>query len=222
MCIRDSSTTLNIRALSLDDNYVDFLNMSWLMFKDGTKKKLYFSSCFAENDSVICSARSTKKIFIVKIHLENEWKIDILYRMDPHYTLNNLRISPTSYLSDKFFAIILQLNNVPERLPFLSHDKKWPLISIYKLNKETKKGEIYGVLFWEDLNLEGTGSIFYLKDVLMLQDPSGKVKCVLSCVMSSNKEPTYPTRLRIFEFEISTYRIKYNLSSLRYLSLIHI
>lgn len=210
------STAINLRSLSIDDNQMDFINMQWLTFVDGTKKKIYFTFCKSKKGEVICTGRTTKKLFIIRIFLEIDWKIEILYRMNPHYTLPSISSYPVSYLHDEFMAIVFQTLNVVDRMQSLANDKKWPLINLYRMKQESKEGVIYGVLFWEDFLSEDIGNIFIIKDVLLLKDPLGNVKMVVNTLTSTSDNPDSPNRLRIYEFEISTFRIRYDLRSLRF------
>lgn len=210
------STTINIRSLSINDNYIDFINMKWLTFVDGRKKKLYFSACKSHDDEIICTGRTTKKLFIIRIFLDIDWKIEILYRMNPHYTMPSITNYPVSYLKDKFMAFIFQTYNVVSRMKELYHDKKWPLINIYKMNQETNEGVIYGVLFWEDFLVEDIGNIFIIKDILLLKTPLGNIKLMVNTLTSTTNSPDSANRLRVYEFEISTFRLRYDLNSLRY------
>jgi hypothetical protein len=211
------STVMSIRSIDVDTNYVDFINMNWVSFVDGTKKKLYFTNCTTYDDDIVCSARSTKKQFVIKFYYEIEWKVEIVYRMNPHFTLNNIRTYPTSYLPHRYFAIVIQTLNVVERMSYLSKHKKWPLINIYKIDKEKKKGLIYACLFWEDFKnrLDPDVKFFIIKNVLFLKESADKIKFIV-VVYASLKDAEVPTLLRVIEFEISTYRLRYNLNSLRF------
>lgn len=210
------ATSMSIRSVSVNDNYIDYTNVQWLTFKDGTKKKLYFTYCTAYEDDIICSGRSAKKMYVIKIFLDIEWRVKILYKMDPHYTFNNMSLTPTSLLVDEYMAVILTTKNVFDIMDGSGDSKKWPLITIYKMNKDTKKGDIYGVLFWEDFRDENIKGQFHLKDIVLVKGPTGQVRLYVSSIAAFGNNTEAINLFRVYEFEISTFRLKYDLSSLRF------
>jgi hypothetical protein len=210
------ATSMSIRAISVDDNHIDYSNVNWITFKDGVKKKLYFTYCSPQDEDIICTARSAKKIYILKISYDIDWTVNILYKMDPHYTFNNMIMTSTTMILHEYMAFILTTRNIFQVMEETGDHKKWPLVTIYRLNKDTKKGEIYGVLFWEDFRDENFTGYFALQDLLLVKKNSGEISLTISAITSYNSPDNSPKLFRVYEFSISSYKLKYDLRSLRF------
>ena len=211
------ATTFSIRGLNIEDNFMDYHGLQWITFIDRIKKKIYFNSCSNENDEIICLARSEKDFYIFKLIFNIKWKLEITYKMATHYSIPSISKIPLAWKKDDYFAALVQINNIPERIKELDNSRRWPLIQIFKLNPITKKGEIFYILFKEDILRPDMGDKVFMTDLLFSESDDGKV--ILSVLIRCNKATDNDEsikRIQIMNFEIDNYRLEYNTSSYQF------
>lgn len=208
-----NSSELFIVSFNLKDNFINY--SQYITLKISEESLYSMTNCSDRDESIICFGMFYHSVAVIEIYNDTKWRIKILYEVPTYYKTDFLRKNILHYIDDKYIALI---NNFKSKKKV---DQFNAMVSVYKLDPETKSGNLFYSLSHESFELENEDEKEQLTlcDLKMIENKNSSIDLIIlgkTMTRTQEKHFGFEYKINIFQFSINNFEINYNIDNLNY------